>query len=251
MFDNIDFKKILFFDIETVSSTRYYNELPSNLQYHWQRKCKAWSTQGDAEALGEELYEKLYSEKAGIYAEFGRIVCISMGYLYKDENGVLKTKIKSFYSEKETEILAQFNELLEKYFNNPTNQYLLGHNIKEFDIPYICRRLIINGMDVPKILDLAGKKPWESKHLLDTLEWWKFGDYKSFTSLDLLASVLGIESSKSDIDGSQVGGVFYEENDLKRIAKYCERDVLVLVQLFLRLQNLKLLGEDQIEMTQF
>jgi len=106
-------------------------------------------------------------------------------------------------------------------------------------------------MDVPKILDLAGKKPWESKHLLDTLEWWKFGDYKSFTSLDLLASVLGIESSKSDIDGSQVGGVFYEENDLKRIAKYCERDVLVLVQLFLRLQNQKLLGEDQIEMTQF
>ncbi|MGB3546715.1 MAG: ribonuclease H-like domain-containing protein, partial [Saprospiraceae bacterium] len=152
-----------------------------------------------------------------------------------------------FASDDERELLEGFSAMLQQYYKDPAKCYLCGHNIKEFDIPYVCRRMVVNGLSFPEVLQITGKKPWETKHLLDTLELWKFGDYKNYTSLKLLAGLFGIPSPKDDIDGSDVGRVYWQEKDLPRIALYCEKDVLATVQLFLRYQLKPLLEEDQIE----
>jgi len=229
----MDLSKILFLDIETVPQEANYNDLPERLKTLWNHKASFLAK------TDEETPEKLY-KRAGIYAEFGKIVCISVGFIHaQDDKNQLR--LTSFFGDDETDILTRFSGLIEKYFN--TNQHLLcGHNAKEFDFPYLCRRMLVNGLTIPKILDLGGKKPWEVQHL-DTMQMWRFGDYKSFTSLDLLAAIFDIPSPKADISGADVGRVYWEEKGLDRIVEYCQKDVVCLVQIFLRMNGFDLIEE--------
>ncbi len=246
MLEQLDIANVLFLDIETVSAKGDYADLDPTWKELWHYKASSLS-RTPAEELTEEEMGIIYRDRAAIFAEFGRIICISVGAVYRDKDDRrLRLRLKSFASHDEAELLSGFSQLLQQYYNDLNRYYLCGHNIKEFDIPYICRRMVVNQLPLPNMLDLAGKKPWECKHLLDTLELWKFGDRKSFTSLKLLAAVLGFPSPKDDIDGGQVGRVFWEENDLPRVAHYCEKDVLATVQLFLRFQRAPLLEEEQV-----
>jgi len=237
--------RILFFDIETASAAPNYTEMDADLQSLWDHKAGYWlKTEHDHK--DPNVFADLYMKKAGIYAEFGKVVCISMGILRKDKNGIKELRLSSIYGTDEKTILSEFAQLINKYFNDPANDFLCGHNIKEFDVPYLSRRMIIHGISLPKMLDNAGKKPWETNHLIDTLELWKFGDYKNYTSLKLLAYVLGIPSPKDDIDGSMVSQVFWEEKNLDRIMEYCQKDVKTTVQVYLRLNGLPLVEEEKI-----
>ncbi|NMC37239.1 MAG: 3'-5' exonuclease [Bacteroidales bacterium] len=236
---NVKPEDVLFIDIETVPSARSYDDLDPSIRYHWEKKSKQFRTE---EQLPGEVYER-----AGIFAEFGRIICISTGFI--SERNPFSFRIKSFYGDDEKEILTGFSELIRKFSRN-REMLLCAHNGKEFDYPYIARRMIINRIVVPEILDNAGKKPWEIK-LLDTLDLWKFGDYKSYTSLDLLTSILGISSPKDDIDGSQVAGIYWDEHDLDRIAGYCEKDVVAVARVLLRFMNLPSIEQERIESVTF
>lgn len=246
MIDAIDITNVLFLDIETVSEHLSYDHLSDEMKALWQIKARQISRKS-AEDLAEEEIAALYSEKAAIYAEFGKIICISVGAVSRDKStGRLKVRLKSFAADDEKALLTEFSNLIAQFYNDPSKHYVCGHNIREFDIPYICRRMVVQQLPFPGLLVIAGKKPWEVKHLVDTLEYWKFGDIKNFTSLRLLAAVLGFPSPKDDIDGSMVGKVYWQENDLDRISYYCEKDVLATVQLFLRFKLAALLTEDQI-----
>lgn len=234
MIEKIGLDNILFLDIETVPEQENYNSLDSDMQQLWEQKTQY---QRKEDFSGEEFYER-----AGIWAEFGKIVCISAGY-FIIKGDVRNFRVTSFFGE-ETKILKDFSNLLNNHFNQPQH-VLCGHNAKEFDIPFIARRMIINQISIPNKLNLFGKKPWEIPHL-DTLELWKFGDYKHFTSLKLMCKVLGVPTSKGDIDGSQVGHVFYVENDIDRIVTYCEKDTIAVAQIFLRLRREELLINEEI-----
>ena len=236
--------RILFLDIETVSQHSSYNEVPENVKPLWRQKAE-WFARRNNEEWTEEVGARIYGEKAGIYAEFGKVVVISVGYLLS-ANGVYSLKLKSFASDNEQEVLSGFSQLISKHYNNPSRQFLCGHNIKEFDIPFICRRMVINGMALPEMINVTGKKPWETKHLLDTMDLWRFGDLKNYTSLSLLAHVLGVPTPKDDIDGSDVGRVFWEENDLHRIAVYCEKDVATCARVLLKFQGEAELPDEQV-----
>ncbi len=219
MFYNLNLEKVLFLDIETVPMVSEYHLLPAGFKKLWDLKAERIKQEPDDTPL------KLFS-RAGIYAEFGRIICISVGHMKSGE-----FRIKSFYGDDEYELLKEFAEMLSKHYN-PRDHLLCAHNGKEFDYPYIARRMLINGIRLPEIINIAGKKPWEVSHL-DTLELWKFGDYKSYTSLDLLAAVFGLKTPKDDIDGSMVGDVYYREKNLDRIVRYCQQDTLTVAQLLL------------------
>ena len=234
MLDKIRLENILFLDIETVPEVSSFAELSIEKQELFAAKTEY---QRKDEITAEDFYER-----AGIWAEFGRIICISVGY-FVDLDKNRSFRVKSFSGEEEL-ILNDFKNLLENHFNKP-NHLLCGHNGKEFDFPYIARRMIINGISLPDKLNLFGKKPWEVAHL-DTMDLWKFGDYKHYTSLNLLTHILGIPSPKQDIDGSQVASVYYKEKNLDKIVKYCERDTIAVAQLLLRFNNLELLDEKEI-----
>lgn len=222
-----ELKDILFLDIETASQSKDLHDLSPRLQEEWLKKIRHIQTE---EALDPQ---KLYFQKAGIYAEFGKVICIGVGYfLYHPEHGALEYRTKSFASELEHDTLWAFRELL-----NKKKWILCAHNGKEFDIPFICRRMLVNRIPLPEVLQLAGKKPWEIQHL-DTLELWKFGDYKHYTRLELLASLFDIPSSKDDIDGSKVNEAYYVNEDLGNIRKYCLRDVEVTARIYLAYQGL-------------
>ena len=234
MLKRINLEHILFLDIETVPQYPNFKDLDVTTQLLYEQKTQY---QRKDDYTSEEFYDR-----AGIWAEFGKIVCISVGY-FKMKGDLRNFRVTSFFGD-EKKILKDFKVLLETHFNRP--QHLLcAHNGKEFDFPYIARRLIINSMDLPFKLNLFGKKPWEVQHL-DTLELWKFGDYKTFTSLKLMASVLGIPSPKDDIDGSQVRDVFYKDKDIDRIVTYCEKDTITVAQIMLRIRNEEILNEDEI-----
>ena len=235
MENKIKLSNILFLDIETVPELATFEELHPVKQELFAQKTKY---QRKEDFSPEEFYDR-----AGIWAEFGKIVCISVGF-FDDHSSDLTFRLKSFYGNDEAKILIDFKSLLEKYYSQKQH-VLCGHNGKEFDFPYIARRMIINKIELPEKLNLFGKKPWEVAHL-DTLEMWKFGDFKHYTSLNLLTNILGIASPKEDIDGSQVAQVYYEENDLDRIAKYCENDTLAVAQVYLRLIHLDILKEEQV-----
>jgi uncharacterized protein YprB with RNaseH-like and TPR domain len=236
MLDSITIEDILFLDIETVPLMPSMNLLEPPMQALWDKKSRFFRSP-------EETPETAY-ERAGIYAEFGKIICISVGFI-RDKNPI-SFRLKSFCGDDEKMILSEFSEMLLKFSKSKKDAILCAHNGKEFDFPYIARRMIINRLIIPEILDNAGKKPWEVK-LLDTMDLWKFGDYKNYTSLNLLTTVLGIPSPKDDIDGSMVAKVYYEDNDLKRIVRYCEKDVLAIAQVMLRFKNLPSVGDDMIE----
>lgn len=244
MIDAIDISNVLFLDIETVSEKSSYSELNDAFKSLWQKKSKQILRKYD-EDIEESEASELYTERAGIFAEFGKIICISVGIVHRDDNGRLNVRLKSFAGADEKQLLQDFSRLVEQYYNNPGRQYICGHNIREFDMPYVCRRMVVHQLPFPHALNLAGKRPWEAKHLLDTLELWKFGDYKNYTSLNLLAAVLDFPTPKDGIDGSQVGRVFWEEGDIERIGVYCEKDVLATIQLFLRYKRMPILREEQ------
>ncbi|REE83574.1 hypothetical protein BX611_0866 [Lutibacter oceani] len=222
----INFENILFLDIETVPETEFYNELTEEKQELFALKTQY---QRKEDFTPEEFYDR-----AGIWAEFGKIVCISVGYFINFKSKERKFRVTSFFGD-EVKILKDFKNLLDKHFNK--SQHLLcAHNGKEFDFPFMARRMIIKQIALPEKLNLFGKKPWEIAHL-DTMELWKFGDYKHFTSLKLLTSILGIPSPKDDITGSEVGTVYYKEKNIQRIVTYCEKDTIAIAQLLLRFNN--------------
>jgi DNA polymerase elongation subunit (family B) len=237
MLHHIKNTDVLFLDIETVSGHKNFDELPERMKALWTKKAKSLSKSEDIKP--EEVYER-----AGIYAEFGKIICISVGFIV-EKGDVLSFRLKSFYGDDEKKILTDFNNLLSKSFTRE-NQYLCGHNAKEFDFPYIARRSLVNGLKLPPQLDIAGKKPWEVKHL-DTMDLWRFGDYKAYTSLNLLTAIFDIPTPKDDIDGSQVGKVYWEEHNLERIAEYCQKDVLAVAQLFLKYKGESLIKPEHVE----
>ena len=232
----IDFSKILFLDIETVSQKKTFDELDERMQKLWLHKAEQIG-RGDENATPESLYER-----AAIYAEFGKIVCISVGFF----NGN-RFRLKSFYSHDEKALLTEFADMLNRFYSAPDAQ-LCAHNGKEFDFPFIARRMLINGIHIPKILQVAGKKPWET-NFIDTMELWKFGDYKNYTSLDLLCAILDIPTPKDDINGSEVGRVYWQENNLERIKTYCQKDVLSIAQIMRRFNYLPLIPEDCVDYT--
>lgn len=233
MSNEIQFSHILFLDIETVPAYPAYEELPERFKYLWNKKAEALKKQeGDT---AEHNYPR-----AGIYAEFGRIICISCGFFDKGT-----FRVKSYFGDDEHLLLSEFATLLNSHFNKDYHQ-LCAHNGKEFDYPYISRRMLINGIKVPSILNVMGKKPWEVK-LLDTMEMWKFGDYKSYTSLELLTAVFDIPTPKDDISGADVWSVYWQQNDLERIKVYCEKDVIAIAQLYLRYQGMPILEDEQIK----
>ena len=231
MIQNIPLEKVLFLDIETVPQFGKWEELDVTDQYLWDKKTRFQRKE-------EISAEDFYSDRGGIMAEFGKIICISVGIIEKSG----KLMLKSFYGDDEKKLLEEFGEI----FNRPKlrDVILCAHNGKEFDFPWIARRFLINGMQPPVPFQLFGKKPWEIQHI-DTMELWKFGDYKSFISLELLAHVFGIPTPKDDIDGSMVASIYYIEKDLFRIVQYCEKDVLTLANVFRRMRQEELLEKSE------
>ncbi len=233
--NKIDLESILFLDIETVSEYEFWTEVPELTQELFASKTKY--QRKEAFTPGE------FYDRAAIWAEFGKIICISVGY-FVERDGDKELRITSFFNDDEKEVLLAFKNLLDNHFNKKVH-ILCAHNGKEFDFPYIARRMVIKQVEIPNQLNLFGKKPWEIPHL-DTMELWKFGDYKHYTSLKLLTHILNVPSPKQDIDGSEVGTVYYKEKDLKRIVEYCERDTVAVAQLLLRFNNLPLLDDKNI-----
>ena len=231
----MDLNRIMFLDIETVPGEARFDDLSDQMQMLWEKKAK---TMSEFVNFSDNSARELYN-RAAIYAEFGKIVCISVGIF---NNG--KFLLHSFAGKNEMSLLEDFVTRMGNWLNDPTRA-ICGHNAKEFDIPFIARRLLINGFKLPKMFDLSGKKPWEIPHL-DTMDMWKFGDYKHFTSLELLASIFGIPTPKDDINGSQVGQVFWMDGDVERIATYCQKDVLTTARLYLKLAGTGMEIDDKI-----
>jgi 3'-5' exonuclease len=232
MLKQLDLEKILFLDIETVPMVENYELLSEKFRKLWDKKAEYLKKTPD------DTTDTLFS-RAGIYAEFGKIVCISCGFFYNRE-----FRLKSFYGDDELILLQEFSTMLNRFHTQRDNR-LCAHNGKEFDFPFLSRRLLINGLPLPELLDSAGKRPWEIAHL-DTMELWKFGDFKSYTSLELLTAVFGIPTPKDDIDGSMVAEVYYKEKNLERIAHYCQRDTLAVAQLLRRYAGLPVIDEKDI-----
>ena len=238
MIHQINLTNLLVIDIETVPGTPDFQLLPEYWQGLWQDKI--------SKTMPENISpDESYLQKAGILAEFGKIICISTGFFYHEANGRLCFKIKSFSGDDETALLTAFVDLLNTFRDKRGIFAIAGHNLKEFDIPYICRRMLILNIPLPDYLQLSGKKPWET-NLVDTMELWKFGDYKNYVSLKLLAAVLGIATPKDDIDGSMVKDVYYEEKNLPRIVTYCQKDVVTVANIILRFKDIPYLEKENI-----
>ncbi len=231
-----ELRDILFLDIETVSAVEKYDQLDERFKAQWARKASFLKREEN------QTDEDLFHERAGIYAEFGKIIVVAIGKYVENENGQLGLKTKYFANDDEKILLEEFKATLDKA--DPKTK-LCAHNGKEFDFPYLSRRMLVNGIQLPLLLNLSGKKSWEIPHL-DTMEMWKFGDYKHYTSLDLLLALFTIPSSKGEMDGSKVNHVFYQEKDLKKIAEYCTRDVVAIAQLYLKMKGLSLIDERNI-----
>ncbi len=233
MLKNLDLNNVLFLDIETVPAYPDFENLPEIMKKLWEKKAEQLR-RNDPDQTADTLYSR-----AGIYAEFGKIVCISCGFANGKE-----FRLKSFYGDDEKIFLNEFKQLLNTHFNEKFH-LLCAHNGKEFDFPYIARRMLVNMIELPDIINLAGKKPWEVRHI-DTMELWKFGDYKHYTSLELLAAIFNIPTPKDDIDGSMVGHVYWQEQDLERIVKYCQKDVITIAHLLRKYLGMNLLKEEEI-----
>ncbi len=235
---NYPLQNILFLDIETVPQHPSFDLVPNDWKDLWVKKSEVLLRNRE-----DETTESIYP-RAGIYAEFGKIVCISCGFL-QGSGESRKMVLKSFSGDNEKVLLHEFSEMLRKWSSGEP-KFLCAHNGREFDFPYLCRRLIINGLSIPAVLNMSGKKPWDVNHL-DTMELWKFGDFKNYTSLNLLAHSLGVPTPKDDIDGSMVWEVYWKERNLERIVVYCQKDVVTVAQILLRLQGEPLVKQENIE----
>jgi len=235
--NNVPLENLFLIDIETTSQEKNYDSLNENWKELWSEKIH--------KALPENITaEEYYPLRAGIMAEFAKVICISSGYFRKLNNQV-QLRIKSFSSHNEKDILENFINTIYHFQAINNNWCFTGHNIKEFDIPFLCRRMLINNLTIPPVMDFQNMRPWETP-VTDTLHLWRFGDYKHYTSLKLLAATLGIVSPKDDIDGSMVGHVYWEEKNLERIVTYCQKDVVTVANIMLRFKNLPLLTPEQI-----
>jgi predicted PolB exonuclease-like 3'-5' exonuclease len=234
---NIRVENLLLIDIETVPCFPLFDDLTPAWKDLWQEKVQR--------SLPENvLAPEFYPQRAGVMAEFGKVICISIGY-FKQEGPALQLRLKSFYGDDEKILLQDFISTISQMEAKNNNWNFCGHNIKEFDMPFICRRLLINGLPVPPYLDFQNMKPWET-NIIDTFQYWRFGDYKNYTSLKLLAAALGVPSPKDDIDGSMVAGVYWNEKNLQRIVTYCQKDVLTTGNIVLRFKNMPLLTEAEV-----
>lgn len=232
-------ENLMLIDIETVPMEASYHALHPRMQLLWQKKSKLLEPESTH-------FEETFFERAGIYAEFGKIICIAVAH-FEIQDGLYHLHLKYFNDGDEKKLLQTFAEYCNSFFKKPALQFC-GHNIREFDIPYICRRCLIQGVKLPLVLnDLQQRKPWENP-MLDTMQFWKFGEFKHFTSVDLLAAVLGIPSPKADISGADVAGVYWKNHDLARITRYCLQDVVTVAQIWMRLNELELLEEKQINL---
>ena len=240
MYTAAQLENILFIDIETASISPDFSDLSPTFQALWERKAELINRREEVQMEAEDAFK----ERAAIFAEFGKIVCISCGFIrYQGDQATFR--LKSFAGENEASILSEFATMVDGFMQKPERN-LCAHNGKEFDFPYLGRRYLINGINMPNILaDIQNKKPWEIR-LIDTMQLWKFGDYKSYTSLDLLCAVFGVPSPKDDMDGSMVGKIFWEEKDHARIAHYCEKDVLATAQVLLRMSNKALIDAEHV-----
>jgi len=235
---NIRLENLLLIDIETVSEHPTFSGLNDDWKQLWEEKVQR--------QLPENVTaEEFYPQRAGVMAEFSKVVCISVGYFKRDGKDI-HLRVKSFYGDDEKILLQDFIAALQKMESNNNKWSFTGHNIKEFDIPFICRRLLINGLGIPLFLDFQNMKPWET-NMIDTFQYWRFGDYKHYTSLKLLAAALNVPSPKDDIDGSMVGDVYWKEKNLERIVTYCQKDVVTTANIVLRFKNLPLLGAGDVE----
>ena len=237
---------LIVIDIETASVSPTFNELDENWQKLWEAKT--------AKVLPEGVTaEEFYPTRAGVMAEFSKIICISMGYFIKEQN--LKIRVKSYYGDDEKKILTSFLETMTRIEGINNKWCFAGHNIKEFDIPFICRRLLVNEIKIPAYLDFQNMKPWET-NIIDTFQYWRFGDYKNYTSLNLLATAMNVPSSKDDIDGSMVGELYHTPNEpqrsinMKRIATYCQKDVVTTANIILRFKQAPMVHEDDVEVVE-
>jgi 3'-5' exonuclease len=237
----VTLNNILFLDIETVPQYDSYDKLPPEWKALWGLKA-AYLIRNKEEETVETIYNR-----AGIYSEFGKIVCISCGIIQK-YNPTKKLILKSFCGDDEKELLLEFADMLKRWATD-SNKCLCAHNGKEFDFPFVARRMIIHNIPLPAILNTRGKKPWEITHL-DTMDLWRFGDYKTYTSLNLLATTLGIPTPKDDIDGSMVWEVYWIERNLDRIVCYCQKDVVTAAQVYLRMTGEEQIAPENIEIKQ-
>jgi len=228
-------KNILFLDIETVSCVPEYAQLDERLKPLWNKKALTLKTELPA--------DELFNERAAIYSEFGKIITIATGFFSLDEKEKLSFRVKGLSNDNERTLLIELNDLFSRF--NQRKLILCAHNGKEFDFPYICRRMLVNGVPIPEVLQISGKKPWEVRHE-DTMELWKFGDRKAYTALELLAALFGIPQSKGDFDGGMVNKVYYEEKNLKKINDYCIKDVIMTAQVYLKLNGWPLVEEENI-----
>ena len=239
-------KRCLFIDIETVSEAPDYESLSDDQKRLWDLKTiQLQRTFGNENSVIDPT--TMYHNKAGIFAEFAKVVCISMGFLSFEDEIPVKIRLKSLAGNDEKLLLEDFSRLLVNHYNDPENSRICGHNIREFDIPFLCRRMVINQVKFPPLLDLSGKKPWQTSHIIDTLEMWRFGDFKNYTSLQLLAYTLGVPSPKDDIDGSMVSDVYWNDNDIERIVTYCQKDVQTVIQVMMRYAGLPLFDDKNVE----
>ena len=223
-----DIKNLLVIDVETASVVSEYEKLDDRFKPLWDRKAKKFDPDSDV--------SEVFAEKAALLAEFGRIISIGVGYFHLNDNEETCLRVKVFAGKDEKEILNEFKQLVEEKFDQKKLTFV-AHNGKEFDYPFLCRRMLVHGISLPVVLDFYNKKPWEIPHE-DTMQMWRFGEIRNYTSLELLAALFGIESSKTDMDGSMVSGVFHQEGDIERIKEYCRNDVIVTARIYLRLQVL-------------
>ena len=240
MISNMPLENFLVIDIETVSGQKNFELLSPEWQHLWEEKV--------IRSIPEQTTPgEYYPNRAGIMAEFGKVVCISIGY-FKREKDNYQFRVKSLFGHDEQVLLQDFTSTVDQLEAVHKRWCFTGHNIKEFDIPFLCRRLLINGLPIPHYLDFQNMKPWET-NMVDTFQYWRFGDYKNYTSLKLLAAALNVPSPKDDIDGSMVGQVYWLENDLQRIATYCQKDVVTVANIVLRFKGLGLLPASQVVFT--
>jgi predicted PolB exonuclease-like 3'-5' exonuclease len=244
MFTPTQLEKFLFFDIETSGLESNYERLSEKMQELWSKRSEILRNQ-----LGEKYPDNkdksdsdLFELKSALQAEFGRVVCISFGKIkfVEDEPTI---QIISVQDEDESVLLKKAFDIIIKM--SKIGVKLIGHNVKRFDIPFLCKRGIINSLELPAPLQVWDKKPWEIS-ITDTSELWSFGAWQEgFASLDLLATVLGIDSPKEQMNGSEVHGYYYSGR-IEEITEYCERDVITLAQILLRLSNLNLIDKQSI-----
>lgn len=242
-----------FVDTETIPGYKDFNDMPEELARMYERKFGHELANNDPDKF--DNFEDHYRARAALYPEFGKIVCLVIGVIFVDDKDKQeKLKLKTLCGRHEDKLLAEAAPIIDKFDS------LVGHNSKEFDFPYLCKRFYVHGIQLPQILNIAGKKPWEVS-LIDTMELWRFGSFKGSTSLELFAHCLGLPSPKQDMTGADVAKVYYEMFDhmkdgelpfeaesaaIQKIGKYCQGDVVTLANCYRKLKYQSVIASENV-----